>query len=572
MQTTSPHAPGATPPAADHHDDEYAQLERLIAQRCSQLTGPLFTTDATGLFEAWLAGIPEDQRQHYNCRCCRRFVERYCSLAQINTNGELRPSLLVGGHVGDFFEPSVSEMAKIVNKAKITGVFLSGDPIWGTPANVAGPGSKCVGKRWSHLHGTNNCIFRDPLLTAEQVMAEKLQDYILLKKGLADYPMEAVAQAVRVLEANAVDRSEKALATAQWLLKLHQALGGPPPRMTGAGRGQRYNNLVWLATATAPKGWCHFGTMLGTLLDDVVKGLPFESIRARWNEKMSPLKYQRPDAPPKDGTIEQANRIMEKLQAEGALARRVCRLDEVTALWRPKPPETEGVKYNFCGTGLPGSGTFDHLRRAKPSTIKEVELPAKAICWDRFRDMVLPGALGVEVMLPHAGPYYGMTTAVNADAPPMLQWDGLTSDPKGIFRFARNPAAWYFYVAPFGGGDSSTAASWGLAPGWCAVDAICLKPCHWQQSDKFAHQGSGVFFCLGKSRDSRNDSSAIFPETLRSEWHGIRSVIEAHSRRSKLEPLPEGVVGANGIALTDKGGLTLRVRSAKGTEEWRVTL
>jgi len=522
-------------------DREYSEFERLIASRVSSASGPLFTTNVSELFETYLSAVPEDQRQHYNCHCCRRFIEKFGGLVTVGPNGDKEPLLWNTEGVPSFFLPAVVAMASKVRRAKINGVFINGEKTWGTPSNVPGAPSKYEGREWTHLHGTPPVVFKSPLMSADQASAEKLQDYIMLHKALAEIPMEAVVQAVRVLEADVVDRSEKTLGVAKWLLALHQSITEV--------RGWNRDNLIWLAVATAPPGWCHVrSTMISTLLDDVIAGLPFESIRRRWNEKMHPLQYQRPSSPPEAGNIEQANKIVEKLQSEGALARRFARLDEVTALWKPRelPPVEKKAR----------GGAFDHLK-AKGQDIKEVELPATKMAWEKFRDTVLPNAVEIEVNIPCGpAPYYGLVTAVNADSPPMLQWDGLEGLP-------RNPVSWYFW---HGG---TTAENWGLQSGWNKVAAICLKPCHWQ-SDKFAHQGSGVFLVLSDARDSRSAGGGYFPETLRAEYHGIRSVLDAHSRSCEFAGRAEG--NANGIALNEETPLTVRVKTATGLASYQLTL
>lgn len=519
-------------------DQDYSTFERLVAERVTAAPQFLFATNAEGLWNAYLDGLPSD-RQHYDCRCCRRFIESFGGLVTIGDDGMTEP--IFWRNAPGFFVPSAASMCSRVARAKVAGVFVNGLSQWGTPFNVPGKPSKYEGQRWTHLHGTPAFVFKSALKTADQEAAEKKQDYIMLHKALADIPAEAVVQAVRVLEADVVDRSEKTLGVAKWLLTLHQSL-------EGAGKGRTRDNLVWLAVAKAPPGWCHVrSTMIGTLLDDVLAGLPFDAIKRRWNEKMHPLQYQRPTAPPKDGNIDQANNIMAKLQTEGALARRFARLDEVTALWKPRevaPPEKK-----------PG-GAFDHLK-GSAQKVKAVELPAKAIIWEQFRDTVVPDALSVEVMLTGGNQaFYGLVTAVNPDAPPMLQWDGLEGLP-------RNPVSWYFW---HGG---SYAHQWGLEQGWTKVDAICLKPCHWQ-SDKFTHQGPGVFLVLSGARDSRTAGGGYFPETLRAEYHGIRSVIEAHSRQAELAGRECG--SANGIALGDSSPLTVRVHTASGPASYYVSL
>jgi hypothetical protein len=518
-------------------DPDYAEFENLIANRVASATGPLFTTNAAGLWEAYLGGIPEGQRQFYNCRSCRKFIERYGGLVTISESGN-HGSPIWNGSPPHFFLDSVAALAALC-RAKITGVFINGDKAWGVPQTGT----------WTHLHGTPPTVFASPLLTAAQKSAEKLQDYITLRKGLAEIPLDAVVQAVRVLEADSVDRSEKTLGVARWLLALHESIA--------ALRGPSRDNLIWLAVAKAPPGWCHIrSTMISTLLDDIIQGLPYESIRRRWNEKMHPLQYQRPTAPPKAGNIEQANQVFAKLQAEGSLARRFCRLDEVTALWRPSTPEPAPLRQG---------GAFDHLK-AK-SAIKEVALPPQKIAWDKFRADVLPNAIGVEVDVPAYGAFYGLVTSVCAEAPPLLQWDGLLGEMNkyGLpTPLPRNPVSWYFY---HGG---SSANKWGLVTGWTPVDAICLKPCYWQRPDLFAQQGPGVFFVLSQARDLKHQAGGgFFPETLRSEYHGIRSVMEAHARQAPIAGKEEG--NANGIALGDRP-LNIRIKTGDGTRTYVLSL
>lgn len=521
-------------------NQDYASLEQAIAARIARTQGPFFETNALGLWEAYLAAIPEEHRQHHNCRCCRRFIDQYGSLVTINLDGTTEPVLWDASADGAFAD-AVHAIHKRVSRAKVAGVFVNGEKTWGTPSNVPGPSSKYEGRTWTHLHGFPTSVFKSPLKTAGQASAEKLQDYIMLQRGLSEVPMEAVVQAVRVLEADVVDRSEKTLGVAKWLLELHQSIENK--------RGPSKDNLVWLAVAKAPAGWCHVrSSMIATLLDDIIAGLPFETIQKRWNQKMHPLQYQRPTAAPKEGNIEQANKIVEKLGSEGALARRFARLEDVIALWKPTEPQPVEKK--------PGGGAFDHLK-GKTKQIKEVELPAMQMTWDKFRDTVLPNALKIHVNLPGgSAPYYGLVTAVDPDSPPMLQWDGLEGMP-------RNPVSWYFYHG------MSTAGQWGLSTGWNDVSAICLKPCHWQ-SDKFKHHGDGVFFVLENARDSRSVGGGYFPETLRSEYHGIRSVIESHSRGSSYAGRDEG--NANGIALMSGNKLTVRVKSESGMQSYQLTL
>jgi hypothetical protein len=69
--------------------------------------------------------------------------------------------------------------------------------------------------------------------------------------------------------------------------------------------------------------------MIGTLLEDIHVGLPFDDFKAKFAAKMHPLQYQRPQAAPKVGAIAQAEKLVEQLGIVRSLKRRFARLDDL---------------------------------------------------------------------------------------------------------------------------------------------------------------------------------------------------------------------------------------------------
>lgn len=511
-------------PVTDH-DGAYADLEKTVAATVLNLTGPLFTTDAADLFEAFLSGLPARDRKHYDCHCCRRFVERYGGLVTLTPEGFIS-SALWRTDVPAYFAWSVALMLGRVETAKVTGVFVNDAAVWGTPVTGI----------WTHLSGTPTLpVHVDAIKSAGQLTAEKLQDFITLKRGLSDYSVDVVREAVRVLSADALDRSEKTLGVAKWLLALHESLT--------LLKGHRRDNVIWRAVATAPAGWCHVrSTMISTLMDDIKAGLGFDIVSRRWGQKMHPLQYQRPTAPPAAGTVKQANEVLTKLEAAGAMARRFARLEEVASYWRPKEVAAKPES--------PKGGFFDHLLPGQADASR-LELPATKMTWLRFKDVVLPNAKTLEVLAPSRGSYFGMTTAVNPDAPPILRWD----------REPRNPVSWFF----FHGGSS--ASLWGLTGNaWVKVNAVCHKPSHWY-GDSPQDAPAAFLILEGCKLQLDQPGGLFFPEQLRSEFHGIRSVMEAHSNRTALSGRLEGT--ANGFAVQKHAEPNLKIR-VNGSEQYLI--
>jgi hypothetical protein len=278
-------------------------------------------------------------------------------------------------------------------------------------------------------------------------------------------------------------------------------------------------------------------------LEDIETGLSFDGIKRRFDEKMHPLQYLRPTAPPSAGNIAQTEKLVAQLETAGALARRFARLDEVDALWRPEHLKREPTR----------DGVFGHLRTAVPHRQTHQVLPPVTMTWVKFRNSVLPNAASIEYYVHHGvASYTAIVTAVNADAPPLLQWDR----PE-----RRNPASWYLY---HGG---SRPGRWNLRSGeWAKVNAFTLRPCQWY-GNEVTKEDNAVLAVLNDARDTdHRHGGGFFPENLRSEYHGVRKTLEAYAQAATIEGREQA--SACGIMLqggVNWVGMMFRVTSTTGT-------
>ena len=517
---------------ATNTDDSHDYLPFLHAHRehfSRTIEGvkALFTTDAADLFATFLANLPPDQRQHHTCQACRHFVERFGDLVTIDEAGHTTPAMW--GAAPGIYSDAFAACYRLVAKAKVTGVFLSSEPVWGQP----------VTGEWHHMAvmPPPALLFRkSALLTAGQKMAEKREEYAMLSRGLAEFSADLVTKARTILDAEALYRTEKVQGPAKWLAELHAA------REAAKGKAAR-ENVTWRAVATAPPGFCHVrSTMIGTLLADLAEGLPFEAVKARFAEKMHPLQYQRPTAAPKAGAIAQAEKVVAELQSAGAFARRFARLDEIEKLWAPRTPEAKPAE--------PGA-VFGHLTPKGKAPASQLDLPAQTMTWDKFARTVLPTSTEIEFYAPH-GPanFVALVTAADPAAPPILQWDSAEQ---------RNPVSWYVY------NGGSVPSQWNLAAGtWIKVTAVTLLPSMWHAPEKHTHQGAGVILVLDGCRDlrARGAGAGLFPEIMKSEYHWIRSVIEAHSRSLTIAGLDEASACGIDLRKGDRWSCRVRVTTA----------
>lgn len=516
--------------AASGGDQSYEQLRAMVAGTVTRRLmerRPIFTTDVTDLYSIYLAHLPPSIQQIHRCRTCQRFVDTYGGLVVIEGMGHIRPLLWDLELTPPLYRQAVSAVLDALHlNAQVTGVFYTDQQQWGTPETGT----------WTHLAAElpRLSVYESLIATPAQAMAEKREDARLLRAALERYRLRTVVQACALLEDNQLYRSERILGVATWLrgvLTIFNTL-----------RGRSRDNFTWQAVAAAPAGFCHIGsTMIGTLLDDLEQNLPFAVVKERFDQKMNPTRYQRPQAAPAAGNIKHAEQLIEKLQAAGALKRRYARIEDVQAhaIWTPRrsagaQPAVSGV---FAGVQPKQQG-----RRIADRQIAGV--PPVTLTWVKFRDTVLPIATAIAYLVPLAKRDYGaLVTAADESAPLIFQWN--------------NPVSWYVYQ------HGSGPSTWGLkAQQHHTVTAIVPQPSMWDD-DQARHQGAGVFFLLDGARDQEylRAGGAIFPEILRAEFHAIKPTIEAYSRGAVID----------GHDRATAAGLVIQRGNGRWSDRFRVT-
>lgn len=505
-------------------DPQYYAVLEAVATRFQRLSDEsrIFATDVNDsmIWNAYLSGFTNlGERQHYNCNTCRHFLQRYGSLVVIHPNGDFESALWPAADiVTGSLSRSLRNIHQLFRDAKITGVFTASERVLGSP--VTGP--------WRHFaitqHDKN--VHRSRLLTAFQVSAAKKQNFLDVQRALAEYKIEDLSKAVTILEADMLYQGDKVLGGMRWLRDLSNA-------WRAAYGSNSKQNIIWRAVADAPEGFCHpRSSMAGTLLDDLATGYSFDDAAARFKAKMHPIRYQRPQAAPSAGTIRQAEETFAKLGAESALRRRYLQPHEIVeAVWRPKPASPAAQS---------SGGIFSHIKPKGPVEPTPLALPTTNITWRKFAETVLPNATSMKIMVSASRePFFVLTTAVDPSSYPILQWDNEQQ---------RNPVAWYTWV------NGSYAREFGLASNrYLPVYCVTKMPHMWYGNDgKYPNHTQGVLLCIEGGKETKNLNAAIFPSTLKNELHGVRSVIEAHSKSSKLEGFdyPAHVVG---FQLADKG-------------------
>lgn len=520
-------------------DPAYGQfLERMRIHFASCIedsrNAQLFTTDASkrNVFDnLFLANLPADQRQHHNCSACRKFVEKFGSLVIISPSGKLIP-VIWPPDAPEMYQDAYRAIWNAISHARVTGVFLDEASVWGTPSNA-----DKHGHTWEHFAVTPPpaYVYRG----AGQKMAAIRENYATVQRALAEVKPEVLDQALRVFEGGHVDRAEHFIGPVRWLRELHDRPKGRPGE-----------NLLWRAVASAPEGYCHpRASVVWPLLESIIDGKSFEFIKRQFDDMVSPLRYQRPTEAPSAGTIKQAEEAFAALGLQTALERRFARMEDIQSfVWRPSAPAHPEEQHG---------GVFSHIKpKDAAPKVQPLNLPPVSMSWRKFKEEVLPNAERIEVQAPQGlAPFHAFTAAVHADAGRLLKWDREDH---------RNTVAWYTYA------QGSSSPHWGMIYGsWYTVKAVIPFPTLWGDNPQ-PYLGEGDLIAIEGCLDSEHHGNAIFPETLRADLHGVRSVIEAYSKTAELGGRDENAV----CGLAVRGGafqaVSLRVWKGYQIQEYRV--
>lgn len=453
--------------------------------------GPIYTTNAVGLWDLFLSNVEINVRQHFNCRCCEAFIRKYGGLVQIVDGQQV--SCLVGCDDPEL-QRAIALFRLKAGAAKITGVFYSAEYELGVASNF----SKKHGHEWTHFHATVPSTRKD----AEAAQAASVERYALIQSVKYEYRGQ-LAEAARILiHPNMHRQGEHHAAVASAL----------------ASCTDRFK--VWEYVATKPESYFHIrGSLLGVVLDQIKSGKSFDEIVRTLAPMTAGQNYMRPKAAPSEQTIEQAEKLFSGITS--SLRRRWALVSEVPTIWEPALKEQVSER------------AFDHLK--KLAAVKPMDTPPEKMTWEKFRATVLPECEEIKLLVPAGRDRFAAAvTATVAGSESLFRSGGHLSH--------------YTYV------NGSLALEWGLRAGvWHPVVKITdLKETESAQEY--------ILICLEHMQDIRNLGLALFPEDLDSKYHGVRSVIEAHSNSAKLDSV-EGQ-HACGLPIHKKGeiGYTLWIQ------------
>jgi hypothetical protein len=497
---------------------------------------PLFRVEVPKgkLFDAYLNSLPAEIRQQMNCSCCRSFLNRSGGLVRISTAtetfGQLQSVLWrddAPTETDPAFDAAVTTMRDLVEKAAIGYHFLSSAEHFGEFEKGG----------FEHFAVINKQVFVHELSQAHEVVATEMQTFSNLSKFIGkDVTQDVLDKALVFFKHDARLKSQaKWIGHLEWLAEFKRQRDALPQDQRRA--------YVWLQVATQSPGRVDVkNSPLGKFIKNIVAGISYDVATKKFLEMTNGINYMRPTAAPKQGAVQRAEAIFEKMELAPSLERRELTHEEIRGrVWSQPVPEVEEEKKKPL---------FGHLttQNEKPAQPEKLEINGGPITLQRFMAEILPQV--EELYFDYRNHYSsgfnirGFITAVHADAKPILMWDREDD---------RNPVSSYVYH------NGSSPSHWGLPQGKVRITDIVINPDQWNSATlekpfNFGEQDLVFIFETGRdSRLAQVGSTPMFPETFRPELHEVRSVMESFFRTKRMTPLDEGQKPVVGLHANKNG-------------------
>ncbi|OOV05787.1 hypothetical protein [Rhodoferax fermentans] len=386
----------------------FKPFAKVIHDRLVELSKhELYTTSITGdeLWAAYLAAFPEGTnpiyktRTEHDCSCCKNFVRNFGPLVAI-INGQTHSIWRAEG-LEHPFNVVASQLDSLVGSATIKGVFRTSESQYGAETTRSLEDGNT--KTWNHFHG--RVAERHQNHMPDKARGDINTTAQVFLRGLEELTRDAIGQVVQLIEGNALYRGEEHLAAVKAFQKLHNQY------WLVDSKGQ--DLFIW-QHATNPAVRFR-NTVIGTLVDDLSKGVDLEAAVRSFEAKVAPANYKRTSALITPRMVADAMKTINDLGLESALERRHATLSDVSVnnvLWVDNDAKAKM------------KGGVESLLLAA-AVAPEPKGKPEDISIDDFMAKVIPTAVSMSVMVKNSqqANFMSLTAPVHADVAPLFKWD-----------------------------------------------------------------------------------------------------------------------------------------------------
>lgn len=389
---------------------DFNAFAKTVQDRFELLTqsGALFQTKTTKaqLWETYIGSFPAGtnpmmkERTEHDCNCCKSFITNIGNVVVIK-NGVLNTIWDV--KLDDEYQVVADALNDLVKNDSIAGLFR---------AEMAAYGSLTLSPlNQSHFYTRVPAGFVSTPRTST-AMSKVRTDHEMLNRALTDYSIE-VLQTVLELIDGGLDRGQEH----RWMVQAFLEV---------AVLAEKWNDrqrelATWKLVADGNCAYARIrGTVIGSLLNDLVDGKDITDAVGAYEVKVDPSNYHRSSSKVSPTQIKLAKKKVEELGCERSLFRRHATERDINI--------NDLLYYNADGAvgSLGSDNVFDSLldtKHVKSDTdVQNKKMEKMGI--DQFLKNVVPSAKKIEVLFDGklTNNLMSLTAPVYNDAPNILKW------------------------------------------------------------------------------------------------------------------------------------------------------
>jgi len=354
--------------------------------------------DRDTIWELYLGGFDETDKQEHNCNCCKSFLRQYAGIVAIKDNKvvSLWDNLKNLGQ----YQASVDAISEYIHSLPITDVFVSDSSRAGTDSNR----DRVRNVVWNHFYFDVPSTYIKSKYDIDTFRGDKRSNKEVLKNSILKISKAAVEEVLDLISEGSLYRGNefKAIVTQM----------GELLRETSSLTPDELELYCWTKSVEAPQLCRIKNTVIGTLLVAISEGEDLETAVRKYEAMVAPTNYKRPTALVTPAMVAKAKEKLIELGLMMSLERRFATEADLSA------SDILFVDKSSVLTDVFEDMTKDAL--VNPRSLSK----SPEIGIEKFISDVLPKCSSVEVLLEHRhkGKLVSLLTSVDKDAKSLFKW------------------------------------------------------------------------------------------------------------------------------------------------------
>lgn len=389
---------------------EFVKFAAKVADKFQKMSaGELFLVADDALWEAYLLAFPEGtnpifrKNTVHECSCCRQFVKNLGRVVTIDGSGKLDTVWDVEG----LPEPYATVAKAVADRVKahpIQDLFRTKEPRYGLLANneLTETGDVIT---WNHFVGHVAAKHMSNQVDTAKGTARTNQD--VLFRSLTEVSLSALDIVLDLIEENQLYRGAEFNATVRAFREIKLTFDN---KIVG-------DRKAWCWLMAQNSALCSFkNSAIGSLVWDLVNGVPLDQAVRMYESKVAPTNYKRPTAIVTQRMVDDAMKTINELGVEGSLYRRFARLSDVAV---------NDVLFVDNDVSAKMKGGIESLLTAAVKQTPVDMQNAKDISVEDFIANEVPKAKTMKLLVEnrHLGNFVSLTAPVHDDAELIFKWD-----------------------------------------------------------------------------------------------------------------------------------------------------